>query len=179
MFEGIGARTADDATNPMVGARITCVSCHQIKQVKATGTVLWAASTKTCANCHDNTTIDRLWSIHESLRASLDNIETCIVDLRQTLAKLDAERSAQVRKRLDDIESDLDFLRIGNGIHNIHYASTLTRTLVEELAELCGDLNVAPPQVTLPSPSDVSQATEPPANDPLPLGSRSTTPVVR
>jgi hypothetical protein len=180
MFEGIGARTAADAPNAMVGARITCVSCHQSKQVTATGSVLWAASTKTCANCHDNSTIDRLWSIHESLRASLDNIEMCTAELRQTLDKLDTERSAQMRKRLDDIESDLKFLRIGNGIHNIHYASTLTRTLVDDLAELCGDLNVAPPQVTLPSPSDISRGDpEPPADAPLPLGSRSTTPLVR
>ncbi len=157
MFEGIGGKTAPDTPNAMVGARITCASCHQTKEVTSKGAVLWAASTKTCAQCHDNSTIDRLWSIHESLRASLDSIGACVANLRLNLDSLDAERSAGMSEQIDDIESDLQFLRIGNGIHNIHYASTLTRGLVERITSLCQELNLAPPDVTLPSPTAFSE----------------------
>ena len=64
MFEGTGAADGSESPNAMVGARITCASCHQSKQVTSDGTVLWAASTKTCSHCHDNTAIDRLWAVH-------------------------------------------------------------------------------------------------------------------
>jgi hypothetical protein len=151
MLEGIGARTTADAPSTMVSARITCISCHQSKEVTSNGSVLWKASTKTCAHCHDNTTIDRLWEIHESLRASLDNIEQCLNDLRQAMATRDPTATTPAQSKLDDIQSDLNFLRIGNGIHNIHYASTVTEALVKELSVLCDEFNVARPQVSLPS----------------------------
>jgi hypothetical protein len=141
----------------MVGARITCASCHQSEQVTDDGTVLWAASTKTCAHCHDNTAIDKLWSIHESLRTALVNMDACLSRLRDQLrvADLDDELTATFSKQMDEIDSDLKFLRVANGIHNIHYAGTLTRALVQRLRELCREFDVAPPDVTLPDASEM------------------------
>ncbi len=153
MFEGIGGKSTPDTPNSMASARITCASCHQSKEITASGTVLWAASTKTCAQCHDNTTIDRLWTIHESLRKALDTLDTCVVNLRNALLKadMDANRSAEIGKQLDNAASDLKFLRTANGIHNIHYASSLTHGLVRNLSELCRELNITPLQVDLPA----------------------------
>ena len=51
---------------------------------------------------------------------------------------------------LDDLQADLSFLRVGNGAHNIHYASSLTRMLLDQLATLCHELKIAEPEVTLP-----------------------------
>ena len=84
----------------------------------------------------------------------MDDIEKCIQDLRLATASLDPASPSPRNEKLNDIESDLAFLRIGNGIHNIHYASTLTRTLVEELSALCDELNIARPQIDLPSADD-------------------------
>ena len=48
----------------------------------------------------------------------------------------------------------MSFLRTANGIHNIHYASTLTRALVDRLAALARELKIAEPKVTLPKRMD-------------------------
>ena len=46
--------------------------------------------------------------------------------------------------------NDVDFLKVGNGAHNIHYANTLTSVLLQELGALCRDLDIPEPQATLP-----------------------------
>jgi hypothetical protein len=66
------------------------------------------------------------------------------------LAKLSARRAAEAAKDLDRIQSDLEFLRKGNDIHNIHYASKLTRTLWQQLGVLCRELKAPEPKVVLP-----------------------------
>ena len=63
---------------------------------------------------------------------------------------LEAEPAREIEQQLTNIADDLKFLRIGNGIHNIHYASSLTDSLVEKLSELCDVLEVDPIDVKLP-----------------------------
>ena len=150
MFQGIGAETASPTPNQMVKTRITCVSCHKSKQGTSKGNVLWAASAETCADGHDLSAVDRLWSAHESLKASLDDLETCIANLREKLKgdDMNSPRSLEIVIQLGDIDKDLKFLRVANGIHNIHYASTLTRGLQQQVSTLCQELGVVPPAST-------------------------------
>ena len=65
---------------------------------------------------------------------------------------MSADRSQAIAKQLDDILHDVTFLRVGNGIHNIHYADHLTRTLVDRLTELCRELKIEVPEIALPEP---------------------------
>ena len=53
-------------------------------------------------------------------------------------------------KELNRIESDLEFLRKGNDIHNIHYATKLTRVLLEQVKTVCKTLRTPEPNVVLP-----------------------------
>lgn len=80
-------------------------------------------------------------------------MDACVAELRQALVSADIgpERSAQFEKQLEDIAADLKFLRVGNGIHNIHYASSLTNGLVQRISELCDELDVGPMEVKLPA----------------------------
>jgi hypothetical protein len=105
-----------------------------------------------CTECHDGSASEKLWAYHETLKASLSDIESAISLARDALesAHLEADRSAAVRAQLERLQDDLNFLRVGNGIHNIHYASTLTRALVEQLSSLSHELKIDKPSVTLP-----------------------------
>ena len=65
-------------------------------------------------------------------------------------AKLSEQRAAAVAKELDVLQSDLEFVRKGNDIHNIHYASKLMRALLDQVGGLCRELKAPEPKVVLP-----------------------------
>jgi predicted CXXCH cytochrome family protein len=152
MLLGMGGKTIPSHPSGMSEVRVACPSCHRVKQVSPTGTVLWKASIQICTNCHQASEAERLRSYHEALRAALPEIESGIARVREALksGKLSQAQSAQAAKELQGVQSDWNFLRVGNDIHNIHYASSLTRALVERLSALCRELKIKEPKVTLP-----------------------------
>ena len=135
--------------------RVNCRSCHRTKEVSLSGAVLWKASASVCTMCHEASEVDRLRSYHEAMRAALPELESAILAARKAIAaaKLRENRTAAITKELDRIQSDLEFLRKGNDIHNIHYASKLMRALLEQVGGLCRELKVPEPKVVLP-PTD-------------------------
>ncbi len=141
MFQGIGAETMPGTRGGMTVTRIVCQACHQVKEVSPTGSVLWRASLQVCSNCHSAEAAEKLQSYHMSLRSYLTAIEEGIARVRKALEKssLDAERVKTVAEQLDKIQHDLDFLRTGNDIHNIHFASKLEEHLLERVSALCGN----------------------------------------
>lgn len=154
MLEGIGARSVHPQIGRMTVARIACESCHRIKEVSATGGVLWKASMDTCLDCHDAMVASRLTTLHDGLRDSLAKIEAAIQQVRAAVgaAELPADRPAAISQQLDNLQYDLNFLRVSNGVHNIHYADALTRSLVEQLSSLAQELKIDDLQLELPGP---------------------------
>ena len=154
MLRGVGATAIPAHSSAMVVARAECLTCHRVKEVSSTGTVLWKGSLATSAMCHDLSTVKDLQACHAKLRAALPEIESGIVRARKALAsaKLAPDRSAALAAELDSLQHDLDFLRAGNDIHNTHYASSLTRALLERVSALCRVLKTAEPTATLPPP---------------------------
>jgi hypothetical protein len=96
--------------------------------------------------------VERLRSYHEALRAALPELESALLGVRKALApaKPSEDRAAAISKNIDRIQSDLTFLRRGNDIHNIHYASKLAHALLEQLTALCRELKIPEPKVVLP-----------------------------
>jgi predicted CXXCH cytochrome family protein len=152
MLRGVGAREIPSQPSPMVATRADCQTCHRVKNVSPTGTVLWKGSTDICAMCHEVSEIDKLQSYHVQLRSALPELQTAVQALGKALqsADLPAAESEAVAKELGDLRHDLDFLRAGNDIHNIHYASKLNQALVKRLSALCRKLQVAEPKIALP-----------------------------
>jgi len=153
MLEGIGGKVISPRTVGMAAARIACPTCHRVKEASPTGTVLWKASVGICTECHSTSEVDRFQAYHLALRGSLDELEMSIQLAEEALASAGLPESGllEVKNRLSDIRHDVDFLRIGNGIHNLHYSSTLAEALLAQLASLCEKLKIAKPGVTLPS----------------------------
>ena len=154
MLQGIGGKSIPAHAGEMPAARVECRSCHRVKEISPTGTVLWRASAEVCATCHDPSAAKRLESYHQQLRATLSDFEATFPRVRAALksAGLDQDRSASMAAELDALQADLNFLRAANDIHNIHYAAALTRTLLERLCALCRELKIAEPKSTLPEP---------------------------
>ncbi len=153
MLRGEGGKSISAQHSSMAVARIACSSCHQVREVSSTGTVLWRASTEVCTQCHDVSATERLQAHHEQMKDSLDKIQADLlrVDEAFRVANLEETRASEIEKTLGELEDDLNFIRVGNGIHNIHYAASLTRELVKRLTEICRELEIEEPQIALPT----------------------------
>ncbi|MCY2996363.1 MAG: NapC/NirT family cytochrome c [Planctomycetota bacterium] len=152
MLQGHGARTISPRAGGMAVMRIACPSCHSIDETSPTGTVLRKGSVNRCNECHDPAAAERLISYHTTLRASLTEIDNGVGRIRTALAtaELKPDRSAAITAELENLQHDLVFLRVGNDIHNIHYASQLIHALVERITVLCRELKIEEPNVVLP-----------------------------
>jgi nitrate/TMAO reductase-like tetraheme cytochrome c subunit len=152
MLHGVGAKEIPSLPSAMLATRADCQTCHRVKDVSPTGTVLWKGSAEICGMCHDAAEVGRIESYHGQLRASLAELQSSITRLREALpsARLAPQRSAAMAAELDDLQHDLSFLRAGNDIHNIHYARKLSQVLVDRVAALCRELQIAEPKLTLP-----------------------------
>jgi len=153
MLEGNGADGLSVEHGGMAVAGISCPSCHKIKEVSPTGTVLWRASTAVCTQCHDKAATERLAAHHELLKLSLVEIEAELTRARDALSAsgLAQERRVEVAQSLQKLEDELQFFRVGNSIHNMHYADSSIRALVDKLRTICSELGIAEPSVDVPS----------------------------
>ena len=152
MLLGTGAKTVPGAAGGMLAGRVECRTCHRDELMDSTFGTVKKGSAAICSMCHEAFSTEELHTYQTQLTASSSEIESAISRVRAALgsASLGAKRAAEVPAELDVLQDDLDFLRAGNGIHNIHYANTLARQLAKNLSELCGEVNVAAPEVELP-----------------------------
>jgi predicted CXXCH cytochrome family protein len=156
LLRGEGAKSVVASRGSMAVAGLSCRTCHQESVTTATGSTLWTASTKLCSQCHDAAVTDRLLVRHEQVKESMAAIEAGLTRAREAIpaANLDSTRAAEVAGRLRDLEADLQFLRVGNSIHNMHYADSLVRALVENLRAVSGELNIEAPAIEMPQELD-------------------------
>jgi hypothetical protein len=109
-----------------------------------------------CSQCHDAAAMDRVLVRHEQLKDSMAAIEAGLNRAREAIpaANLQAARAAEFGQRLRDLEADLQFLRVGNSIHNMHYADSLVRALVEHLRAISRELHIEEPAIEMPQELD-------------------------
>lgn len=153
MFEGLGGELAPGAEGGMAASRVACRSCHRVLDVSPTGTMLWTSSADVCSMCHDAAQVSDLLVYQEALGKSLVDIEAALGRAQQARDGTEPtdERRAELDKQLAKLRHDAEFLRIGKGIHNVHYADKLQRVLFDETARLCGELQIEPPSVAIPT----------------------------
>ena len=84
MLLGEGGKSMSARHGGMAVAGISCPSCHRIKEISPTGTVLWRASTAVCIQCHDEAAAERLAAQHELLKSSLADIQANLAPPRGT-----------------------------------------------------------------------------------------------
>ena len=153
MLRGVGAKSIPAHSVAMLAVRLDCRTCHRVATTSATGTVLERASTQVCVMCHDPSITGKIELYNQQLKTSVKTLQEAIQRIRGALqsAKLKPDRAAAIGVEVTQLEDDLNFLRVGDGIHNVHYASTLTATLLERLQALSRELHVEEPKA-LPLP---------------------------
>ena len=156
MLRGVGAKTIASQGGGMLPVRVECKTCHRFQERSSTGTVLWRASAESCATCHDNSAIPRLKAYQEELKAATKEIEEGTRRAREAAksASLPESQAGEIAGQLESVQHDLDFLRVANGIHNIHYAASLTSALADRVTALCRKLKIPEPKITLPKKVD-------------------------
>jgi predicted CXXCH cytochrome family protein len=156
LLRGEGGKSIAAEPRGMGIARIACPSCHQVKETSVTGTVLWRASTAVCTQCHDEAATERLLTRHGQLKDTMADIEAGLSRAREALtaATLDEKQKTEFTQRLRDLGDDLQFVRVGNSIHNMHYADSLVQALVNNLRAISRDLDIAEPTIHLPEKLD-------------------------
>jgi hypothetical protein len=152
MLQGTGGKSIADRAGVKESARLECRACHQSKEVSSTGSVLWKASLQVCANCHDASSAQRLEAYHKSLRSSLRAIDKAFERVSAALqeADLPPDQAIAAAAKFEQLRHDLTFLRVANGVHNVHYASKLTAALVAQISSLSRELKLPEPQIVLP-----------------------------
>jgi predicted CXXCH cytochrome family protein len=165
MMAGTGGRTLQAPATGMAEVRMACQSCHAAAQTPVSDSAAWTASMNTCLQCHDQTMADLLETYHRTLREALVGLNDAVVRIRDALpaAAVAADAVPTIAVQLDDVEHDIRFLQVGNGIHNIHYANALTRGLVDQVTDLCRRLELPQPEIRLPEPLEPEPAEPEPA----------------
>jgi predicted CXXCH cytochrome family protein len=154
MLEGTGAHSVPDYSGAMMSTRVDCRACHNEQQISATGTVVWKASADVCTACHTAVDPAQLERYEHQVNACLAELDTALkrADEALKIAALPADQLEAANAKYKRLAHDVEFLRVGSGIHNIHYASTLTKVLLEETRSLCETLMIDQPMVELPEP---------------------------
>jgi hypothetical protein len=152
LLRGVGGKTISAHDNSMVAARIACPACHRQKTVSSTGTVTWEASIATCAECHEGPRADQVRTYQRELDTALSELRSEVKKIRSAMESADFndEELAAMSAQLVDAEKDLDFLGAANGIHNVHYATSLTQAVLDQVILLSVQLELGRPMITLP-----------------------------
>jgi nitrate/TMAO reductase-like tetraheme cytochrome c subunit len=152
LLRGIGGSSIPAHDSSMVAARIACPACHRQKKISSTGTVTWEASIATCAECHEGPRADQVRTYQRELDSALSELRLEARKIRTALesADFDEGKLATMSAQLVDVEKDLDFLGAANGIHNVHYATSLTQAVLDQVILLSVQLELGRPMITLP-----------------------------
>ena len=110
--------------------------------------------------CHDRSTAERLELYRPETKKALDDIDSAVGRAREALnsAQVAPDRKTAIAAQLDAFQHDLGFLRAANPVHNIHYATMLTNTVLDRLSAVCRELKIAAPEVKLPAPVEGRKA---------------------
>ena len=152
MLHGSGGLTIPAQSGGMAVVRVECRTCHLQKEVSPTGAVLWRGSPAICLMCHDAATVKQFQSYHAKLRGSLPELAAALGRIRAAAksAQLAPGRAAALQTDLGGLQHDLDFLRVGNDVHNMHYATKLNHAVADRISALCRELGLAEPTFDLP-----------------------------
>ncbi|MGB9700546.1 MAG: multiheme c-type cytochrome [Thermodesulfobacteriota bacterium] len=158
MFMGEGGKKVSPHPSHMFTARLDCLACH----VQPKGAELgmgrdgWTltASEETCVNCHGNKYQGMLKDWKDTFDLMLRDINQKLDLARQVLEKQDSASShyREAKKLYADAKYNIDFVKIGKGVHNPFYAAELIQVADRDINELFRLLKQSPPPLPPESP---------------------------
>ncbi|HET6203026.1 MAG TPA: NapC/NirT family cytochrome c [Planctomycetota bacterium] len=139
MLAGEGAKGVEPVASPMFKVRTGCLSCH-VSVKHAGGEVVLTADPKACESCHEPGFGDVLegWKSFGEERGG--EVAAKIAEVRGRLEALAGEpgKREEAARRLGEVESNVNLVRIGRAAHNFPYAEAVFDGAEKELAAIDG-----------------------------------------
>jgi len=157
MFMGEGGRGAPPTPSHMFTVRLDCVACH-VQPKSSTGETelgqTLVASEKTCLGCHPNQYRGMLRDWQETFNTMIKDIEPKLKTAQQLTEakKKDDAKSREAKKLFEDARHNVNFVKVGKGVHNPFYASELIQVADRNLDRLFRLLEKTPPDLPAQSP---------------------------
>lgn len=155
MFMGEGGKGAPPTPSHMFEARLDCLACHVNPKgfeggIPKEGST-FVASEKACTNCHGNQYQGMLKDWKNTFEVMLRDIHPKLASARGALEK-SGGKSAEAKKLYEDAKYNIDFVKIGRGVHNPFYASELIQVADRNIDRLFRLAGQQPPSLPEKSP---------------------------
>jgi hypothetical protein len=144
MYRGTGGRGVPDMPSPMFRAQVDCIACHQTRlrdeaEARIVGQT-YAAAQASCNYCHGDRYRDTLDLWKGTIERLLADAEVAVEAARLAMERSELEPAASLqRQRLfADATHNVRFVRLGQGVHNVNYASALLNIAIERAREVEG-----------------------------------------
>ncbi len=158
MFMGEGGRGAPSTPSHMFTARLDCLACHVQSRGAEGGTGrdghTFVASERACTQCHGNQYQGMLKDWKTTFDEMIRDIEPKLKAARQSLEKAGTvpAKGREARKLFEDAKYNIDFVKIGRGVHNPFYASELVQVADRNLDRFFRVLGQSSPGLPSQSP---------------------------
>jgi len=142
----------------MFTARLDCLACHVQQKGSELGMgrdgMTLVASEKPCTNCHGNQYQGMVKDWKDTFDVMIRDIEPKLRASRQAIEKAGPAhgRFREARKLFEDAKYNVDFVKIGKGVHNPFYASELIQVADRNMDRIFHLLGQSPPALPDQSP---------------------------
>jgi hypothetical protein len=142
----------------MFAARLDCLACHVQPQGVGVGTgkdgTTFVASEKACTNCHGDQYRGMLKDWKATFEAMIRDIDPKLNAARQVSESVGAKggKGVEARRLFEEAQYNIDFVKIGKGVHNPFYASELIQVADRNIDHLFRLVGQPPPPLPEQSP---------------------------
>jgi hypothetical protein len=133
MYLGMGGRGTPMMPSHMFQVRVQCIACH-VQPQQGEGAARLAGTTfkpseQACLGCHGDKYRGMLQRWTDTGARMGEIVQPKIEAARTAVAAADPKhpRLARARQLLEDAEFNLQFARVGKGVHNVFFAAELVR----------------------------------------------------
>lgn len=158
MFMGEGGRKVSPNPSHMFTVRLDCLACHVLPKGAELGMgrdgLTLVASEKTCIRCHGNKYKGMLKDWKDTFEIMIRDIEPKLGAAQQSLAQVGSNHKLykEAKKIYEDAKYNIDFVKIGKGVHNPFYAAELIQVADRDLDHLFRLLGQSPLPLPAQSP---------------------------
>jgi nitrate/TMAO reductase-like tetraheme cytochrome c subunit len=142
LYRGTGGRGVPDMPAPMFRAQVDCIACHNtMKQSDSIAAVVgqtFVGSQKSCDHCHGTKYDTVLEEWKATIASHLDRAEVAYAEAEAALAgaKLSGVEELGARRLLDDASHNIRLVKLGRGVHNVHYSTALLNAAIQRCTEV-------------------------------------------
>ncbi len=150
MYMGMGGKGTPMIPSHMLQVRVECVACHvEPKREKAEATLIgqtFRPSESACLECHGTQYKGMLDNWSKTIDTMMTAVNGKLAAVEQALATTTPNHPqlAKARKLVADAKQNLDFVKLGKGVHNVFFAADLLKVANSYLDEAMVAIGKAP-----------------------------------